>query len=147
VPWATGETTVRSYLVWPQVDATEPALRIGRNALAVDFRVPARAGWLKVGTNSDAGWAAYLWKNQALKSSVKHVAKGNYPEGGGTVTFYNSGKTPDEGFCEVENVGPLTRVAAGQIVSMEQRLEIRSGVKLMDDGPDAWLKAMEKAGL
>jgi hypothetical protein len=144
MPWATAETTTRSYLFFPGVDITEPCLRMGRNAAAVDFRIPTRQGWVKTGANTDAGWAAYLGNGQAWVSAVPHVPGAEYPEGGGTVTLYSSGKKVDQGFCEVENVGPFTDTRPGQTVWLEQRVTIVDGVPLRSGDPDAWFAALQE---
>jgi hypothetical protein len=143
-PWATGQTTIRALTFIPGSDPTEPCLRLGKQALGVDFAVPSQAGQLKVGTNSDAGWVGYLWGGQAMQSRVAHVAGAEYPEGGATVTFYSCGRPADEGFSEVEHVGPLTNVDPGQTLWLEQVIALADGVSSVE-GPDACLAAVEKA--
>jgi hypothetical protein len=143
-PWSTAADVVRSCLFWPRVSPGDPAIMLGERALGVDFRKTPALGWLKVGTNTDAGWIAYLWSGGALVSSVPHEKGGEYPEGGGTITLYSSGQAPDQGFCELEHVGPLTDVAPGGVVELMQTLELLPAVSPAGDTPDAWLAAIQQ---
>jgi hypothetical protein len=143
VPWATGTETVRSALIFPKVDPAEPSLSIDAAGMGLDFSVPIEGGHVKVGTNSDTGWAAYLWDNQAILSRVPWVADAEYPEGGGTVTLFSTGRTPEAGFCELEHVGPLTEVEPGKILWLNQTMELLSDVKPETESPTGWLHAVE----
>jgi hypothetical protein len=146
-PWATDRTTIRAFTFIPGSDPTDPCLRLGRRAMGVDFAVPSQDGQLKAGTNSDAGWVGYLWRGQALQSRVGHVEGAEYPEGGATATFYSCGRRADEGFSEVENVGPLRDLGPGETLWLDQELRIRAGVEPAGDSPDGWLAAIEKASV
>lgn len=140
--WKKGDR--RSLLFWPNTDPDEGSLHLGPRALAVDYRVLPRNGWFKVGTNTDAGWVAYVWDGMALKSSVAHVANAEYPEDGGTVTFFNS--TPEifkvgSRFGEIENVGPLSELMPGNTLWMDQTLQIVDGIE--GDDPEAWIGQLD----
>lgn len=144
-PWAVANNPVRSLLHWPGIHPGDPALHLGLRALGMDFRMPPACSWLKVGTNTDAGWVAYLWAGGALCSTVPYEAGREYPEGGGSVTIYSSGRTPDQGFSEIENVGPMTEVAPGGTVELPQTLELIPGITPVGNDPDVWLAAIEAA--
>ena len=142
-PWRTQGR--QSFLFWPDTDPNEPSLHLGKGALAVDYRILPQNGWLKVGTNTDAGWVAYVWDGKALKSSVAHAPEAEYPEDGGTITFFNS--TPEifeaeRRFGEIENVGPFADVAPGETLWMEQQLEIVTGLE--GDDPEVWVEILGK---
>jgi len=109
-----------------------------------DFAVPSKAGQLKVGTNSDAGWVGHLWHGQVMRSRVAHAEGAEYPEGGATVTFYSCGLRTDEGFSEVEQVGPLTNVTPGRTPWLEQVIALSDGASSAG-GVDACLAAVEEA--
>ncbi len=141
-PWASGKDTIRSYLLFPGVDPTEPSLRLDAAGVGVDFRVFAKGSHAKIGTNADSGWVAYLWQGQALKSCVPWVEGAEYPEGGGSVTFYQTGRRLDQGFCEVEHVGPLTDVNPGDILWLEQTIDWLSGVTVATESPAGWIQAV-----
>ena len=116
------------------------SLRLGARALAVDYRILPQGLWFKVGTNTDAGWVAYVWDGLALKSSVPHAPDAEYPEDGGTITFFNSKKVTFEGkprFGEIENLGPLTDLAPGDTLWLDQKLEIIGSVEGID--PEVWV--------
>jgi hypothetical protein len=134
----------RALLFWPATDPDESGLHLGAKALALDYRVRPRHGWLKMGANTDAGWVAYVWDNHALKSSVAFVPNAEYPEDGGTITLFNS--TPEvfggkPRFGEIENVGPLSELMPGNTLWMEQELEIIAGLK--GDDPEEWIEILE----
>lgn len=135
----------RSYILFQGMDPTDPSLRLGKDAIGIDYRVIPQAGWVKTGTNTDAGWVAYLWEGGALKSTVAYEPGAVYPEGGGTITMYQSGKTVNDGFCEIENVGPFKHVGPGKVLWLDQTLELIEGVKIESDDPDQWMQAVERA--
>ncbi len=142
-PWRS--TGRRNFLFWPDTDPDEEGIHLGKKALALDYRVLPANKWQKVGTDTDAGWIAYVYDGHALKSTVPFVANAEYPEGGGTVTMFNSTPEVFDGnprFGEIENVGPLSDVQPGQTLWMEQTLEIISGLK--GDDPEGWMEVLEK---
>lgn len=135
----------RALLFYMGTRPDEPCISLGENALAVDFRQELQGKLLKIGANTDAGWAAFMWEGNALISSVPHDPDGDYPDGGSTVTFYHSGANPKRRTCEVEHVGPLRRVASGETVWLEQTLELMDAVDARGGDADAWLDAVERA--
>lgn len=141
-PWRTEGR--RSLLFWPSTDPNEIGIQLGPRALALDYRIEPQNGWQKVGTNSDAGWIAFVWNETALKSTVAHVANAEYPENGGTVTMFNSTPEVFDGkprFGEIENVGPLSELMPGNTLWMEQELELFSGIET--DDPESWVGMLE----
>lgn len=141
-PWRSQE--LRSLLLWPATDPTEKGLHFGPRAIALDYRVLPENKWQKLGTNTDAGWVAFVWDGQALKSTVAYVPNAEYPEGGGTVTMFNS--TPElfeagERFGEIENIGPLYELLPGHTLWLDQTLELVAGVE--GDDPEKWLEVLE----
>jgi hypothetical protein len=146
-PLAGDSNIFRSYLLYTGVDPTDPSLRLGKDAIGIDFRMPARGGWVKTGTNTDAGWVAYATDGMAIKSTVAYESGATYPEGGGTITIYQSGKTVDEGFCEIENVGPFKRVRPGRTLWLDQKLELLTGVNIQGESADQWRAAVEQGRL
>ena len=141
VPWRS--TGRRSLLFWPSTDPNEIGIHLGPRVLALDYRIEPQNGWHKVGTNSDAGWIAFVWNGNALKSTVAHVANAEYPEDGGTVTMFNSTPEVFDGkprFGEIENVGPLSELMPGDTLWMEQELELFSGIET--DDPESWVEML-----
>ena len=134
----------RRFVFWPGTDPGDRSIHLGRRALAVDYRLEPGNGSLKVGTDTDAGWVAYVHGSRALRSTVPVARGAEYPEGGGTVTMFNSasgvlGDGPRIG--EIENVGPLTDLLPGGWLWMEQTLEIVSGLR--GDDPEEWVRILE----
>lgn len=143
VPWKVEAGAVRSLMLFMNGDPTEPCLQIGRRTLGVDFGVLPRSGQIKVGSNSDAGWVAYLRNGLALKSSLAFCKDGDYPEGGSTATFYHCGLPDQDGFGELESVGPLRDVAPGGTLWLDQELELLSGIRPAGTRGDDALAALE----
>lgn len=103
-------------------------IRAESSVLALDFRVPPTSSFCKVGTDTSCGWGAFAWNGTAMKSMVAHDPDAEYPEGGATVTLFNSGEDAGVRFGEVENVGPLSDVAPGGSLSLVQTLELIDGI-------------------
>ena len=140
-PWRTGGR--RSLLFWPHTDPNEAGIYLGPRALALDYRIEPQNRWQKIGTNGDAGWIAFVWNETALKSTVAHVADAEYPENCGTVTMFNATSEVFDGkprFGEIENVGPLSELKPGDILWMEQTLELIVGVA--GDDPESWVEQL-----
>ncbi len=141
-PWRSENR--QHFIFWPNTDPDQDGIHLGRNALAVDYRVLPRHGWLKVGTDTDRGWIAFVYGKQALRSHVHHVANGVYPEGGGTVTMFNSTSEIFDGkarFGEIENVGPLSDLLPDNWLWMEQELQIVSDLRGTD--PESWIEQLD----
>lgn len=140
-PWRTEGR--RSLLFWPSTNPNEPGIHLGARVLALDYRIEPQNGWQKVGTNSDAGWIAFVWGENALKSTVAHASNAEYPEDGGTVTMFNSTSEVFDGkprFGEIENVGPLSELMPGNTLWMEQELELLVGIETED--PEGWVEML-----
>ena len=123
VPWKAGKE-IKNCVLYPESDPSELCLKFGRQAMGVDYRIPSVKGNYKVGTNSDASWLAFCWGSQAVRSVVQYEPKGEYPDGGCPVTFYNCGRFRDQGFCEFEHVAPLCDLAPGQTAWLTQTLTL-----------------------
>lgn len=140
-PWRTEGR--RSLLFWPSTHPNEVGIHLGPRVLALDYRIEPQNGWQKVGTNSDAGWIAFVWGENALKSTVAHAPNAEYPEDGGTVTMFNSTSEVFDGkprFGEIENVGPLSELRPGETLWMEQELELLAGIET--DDPESWVEML-----
>ena len=143
VPW--GKRGRQAFLFWPTTDPNEEGIHLRARALALDYRVLPRNRFKKVGTDTDAGWVAYVFDGHALKSTVPFVANAEYPEGGGSVTMFNSTSAIFGGkprFGEIENVGPLSDLMPGNTLWLEQKLEIISGLE--GDDPEMWMDVLEQ---
>jgi hypothetical protein len=139
------QDTRRSLILFHDTAPRAAAVRAEPAVLAVDYRIPPQTSFCKVGTDTACGWGAFVWDGMALKSSVAHVAGAEYPEGGGTVTFFNSGPMDGSRFGEVENAGPLTDVPPGGSVQMVQTLTLIGG--LAGDDLAAWADQIAGANL
>jgi hypothetical protein len=149
-PWKSDKDAIRNCVFYPKSDASEPCLKLAKTGMGVDFRIPSTGitGCYKVGTDSDAGWAAYFWGRQAMLSRVGFNEFAEYPDGGAPITFYNCGTTREAGFCEVEHVSSLMPLAPGKIAWMEQTITLlkTGGVGSVDDNIATVMKAMKRRG-
>lgn len=136
IPW--GSQPTRSLHYYFRTAPTEPAVKLGNRFIAVDFRIPVQGRSIKVGTHTDAEWAAYLWSGGTLRSRVAYTPGATYPDGGSTVTLYKSGPTMARELCEVEHVGPLTDVPPAGVLWLTQTVELLPDVTLDGDTPDDW---------
>ena len=142
-PWKAGKE-IKTCVLYPESDPSEPCLKLGKTGMGVDYRVPSTKGCYKVGTNTDAGWAAFCRGRCALVSRVPFNEYGEYVDGGAPITFYNCGQKREWGFCEMENVGELKPLPRGGTAWMEQKITLLE-INPTSDSVDANIEAIKKA--
>jgi hypothetical protein len=108
---------IRRFLLWSYTETADPRYRFGDRLVQVDQSVvrPVPAGVTgrrddesKIGVDSRQGWAAYLLDGTLYLKRFPYDPTGHYPDGGATIEIYSSAE-----FLEVENLSPLTTIAAG----------------------------------
>lgn len=97
----------RLLALWPYTDVTDQRLTLGCE-LYLLRQAPAGPP-IKIGLNSDGGWAAYWLDGQLLIKRFPFEAEGRYPDGGCTVECY-----ANEAMLELESLGPLRLLEPGQ---------------------------------
>jgi hypothetical protein len=142
-PWKSGKE-IKTCVLYPESDPSEPSLKLGKTGMGVDYRVPSTKGCFKVGTNTDAGWAAFCRGREAVVSRVPYDEYGEYVDGGAPITFYNCGQKRHWGFCEMEHVGELQPLPRGGTAWMEQKLTLME-IHPTADSVDANIEAINKA--
>ena len=80
-PLARDPNIFRSYILFTGMDGSDPSLRVGKDAVGIDYRMPAAGGWTKTGTNTDAGFVAYAWDGGALVLRVAYEVGGGVSRG------------------------------------------------------------------
>ena len=115
---------------FPGTCPDDTAISLGRSSVAVDFGQVPTGPFIKIGADSPRDWCAAIGERSVLNSRVTVAPQARYPEGGSTVTLFSSGQMDRGRFAEIENVGPLRRVAGNGSLSMTQELSI-------DDPADA----------
>jgi hypothetical protein len=142
-PWKSGKE-IKTCVLYPESDPSEPCLRLGKTGMGVDYRVPSTKGCYKVGTNTDAGWAAFCRGRIAVVSRVPFNEYGEYVDGGAPITFYNCGQKRQWGFCEMENLSEVKSLPPGGTAWMEQKLTLME-IHPTGDSVDANIEAIKKA--
>ncbi len=101
-----------------------PAFDYGPDRVTVRLQAMGETA-IKIGAATSDGQAAWTMGHQRLVVTAPR-RKGHYPEGGANATVFASGTGGKHRWAELESVGPLTRIAPGEVVWLEQHLRIES---------------------
>lgn len=125
VPWNAPDHAFRTLTLWPYTTWQDVQGSTQDHAFLYPFGRASVSPSMKVGITAPSGVAAYLDEDLGVVLHAPYAPGAPYPEGGGNVTIYHSCKEPGvDGVGEIEHVGPLTDVAPGGTVWLEQSLEI-----------------------
>ena len=93
----------------------------------------------KIGLRHPEGWAAYVLGDHLFIKTVPLIEGATYPDMGSNFeTFTNSE------FLELETLGPLKRISAGETLVHTESWVVFAGVSLPDpEDEEALLKALE----
>lgn len=126
----------RSIIAWPFTDLADERLRVGRRTIRLrqTDRPP-----IKIGLCHPEGWAAYVLGDHLFIKTVPLIEGAIYPDFGSNFeTFTNAD------FLELETLGPLKRISAGETMLHTESWVVFSGVRLPDvEDEEAFLKALE----
>ena len=93
----------------------------------------------KIGLRHPEGWAAYVLGDHLFIKSVPLIERATYPDMGSNFETFTNAE-----FLELETLGPLKRVSAGEIVAHHESWLVFSGVRLPNfEDEDAFLEALE----
>jgi hypothetical protein len=114
----------RVIIAWPFTDLTDERLRIGRRLmwLRQTKRPP-----IKFGLRHTEGWAAYVLGDHLFIKSVPFVAEGIYPDLGSNFEVFTNAD-----LLELETLGPLQRISAGETINHWESWVVFSKVFLPD---------------
>ncbi|MBI3782170.1 MAG: hypothetical protein HY270_02095 [Deltaproteobacteria bacterium] len=145
VPMDVGASTAydatRRYMLWSYTKMSDPRYSFGDRLIQVDHSKvepapPNQAGRRddesKIGCDSAQGWAAYLVDGTLFFKRFAHAKNGRYPDGGATIEVYSSHE-----FLELENLGPLTTIAAGEEIVLPEDWWLFPNVKIPTTEPEA----------
>ena len=126
----------RSMAAWPFTDLSDERFCIGPRIICL--RQTDRPPF-KIGLRHSEGWAAYLLDDHLFMKNVPFIEGESYPDFGSNFeTFTNTE------FLELETLGPLKRISAGETIVHNESWVVFSGVRLPDVKEDeAFLKALE----
>jgi hypothetical protein len=108
----------RNLVLWPYTSWTDERLGLHDGAVVID--AVARTD-LKVGYFNDSGWIAYLRGSDALVRRFKPAVGRAHPDLGCNVETYVGAR-----YLELEVLGPLVTLAAGEATVLVERWELSS---------------------
>jgi hypothetical protein len=126
----------RVMVVWPFTDLSDKRFRVGRRMMRLR---QAQGLPFKIGLRHPEGWAAYVLGDHLFIKSVPLVEDAVYPDMGSNFeTFTNAH------FLELETLGPLKKLSAGETALHHESWVIFSDVHLPNiEDEEAFLKALE----
>jgi hypothetical protein len=126
----------RVMVVWPFTDLSDRRFRVGRRTLRLS---QSQGDPFKIGLRHPEGWAAYVFGDHLFIKTVPLIEGATYPDMGSNFeTFTNSE------FLELETLGPLKRISAGETLVHTESWVVFAGVSLPDpEDEEALLKALE----
>jgi hypothetical protein len=93
----------------------------------------------KIGLRHSEGWAAYILGDHLFMKNVPFIEGERYPDFGSNFETFTNAE-----FLELETLGPLKRVSAGETLVHNESWVVFSDVDLPDVKDDgAFLKALE----
>jgi hypothetical protein len=126
----------RAMVVWPFTDLADERFRVGRRMM----RLHQRQGLpFKIGLRHPEGWAAYVLGDHLFIKSVPLIESAAYPDMGSNFETFTNAE-----FLELETLGPLQTISAGETIAHTESWIVFSGVRLPRiEDEDAFLKALE----
>ena len=109
-----GMLPTHAVALWPYSDPADPRWTWGRDFLLVR-QDPEMAAPQKVGITGQEGWGAYVNEGTAFIKAYAYVPGRAYPDRDVSLEIYT-----DHRFLEVESLGPLREVAAGEEAVWEE---------------------------
>jgi len=129
----------RCIVAWPFTALSDERFRVGPRMICLHqtHRPP-----FKIGLRHSEGWAAYILDDHLFMKNVPFIEGEIYPDFGSNFeTFTN----PE--FLELETLGPLKRISAGETIVHQESWVVFSDVRLPEVKYDeAFLKALEPYG-
>ena len=126
----------RCIVAWPFTDLSDERFRVG--ARMISLRQTHRPPF-KIGLRHSEGWAAYILGDHLFMKNVPFIEGESYPDFGSNFeTFTNTE------FLELETLGPLKRISAGETLVHNESWIVFSEIQLPDlKDEGAFLKALE----
>lgn len=106
----------RSLVLWPYTRLDDPRIAWGPNVVTIDS---LNGPQLKLGSGPCPSMLGYLRDRFLFVKSFDPVPGGDYPDRGAIAQVYLN----DE-FCELESLGPLTRLEPGGEVVHSERWQV-----------------------
>ena len=119
---ASGPQADRSLVLWPYTDLDDPRLAFQRDEVEIDAApgVAPGAGPLKVGASPGEGRVSYRVGGAMFEKRVDVDPSLPYPDRGAAVQVFVR-----EDFCELETLGPLVTLGAGEATTHRETWTLR----------------------
>ncbi|RUL88929.1 hypothetical protein [Tautonia sociabilis] len=122
--------------LWPYFDFADPRWSFGTKAITLRQDSQTDRGATKIGLANKLGVAAYLNGGTAFIKRFPFLPGASYPDFGVNYeTFTNAD------MLEMETLGPLVRLGAGEVVEHVERWELVAGIEA-EGGPEGAAKAL-----
>ena len=114
----------RVIIAWPFTDLKDERLCLGRRLVCLR---QAKRPPIKFGLRHTEGWAAYVLGDHLFLKSVPFVADGIYPDLGSNFEAFANAE-----ILELETLGPLKRISAGETIVHQESWVVFSKVLVPD---------------
>lgn len=125
VPMPTRDTGLlpnRVLGIWPYTKMTDKRMKFFDKFITIAQDVCAD-GPLKIGINSEHGYAAYLLQNNLFIKRFETQTDGNYPDGGMSFETYTNAV-----ICEMETLSTLQKISHGESIIHNETWELAENV-------------------
>jgi hypothetical protein len=117
----------RVLVLWPYTDMTDHRIHWGSKFILLrqdqNAQTPA-----KLGLSAKDGWGAYLRKGHLFLKTFEYIEGANYPDNGCSLEVYTNDR-----MLELETLGPLQRLAPGDVVQHVERWFLFRNVEAGED--------------
>jgi hypothetical protein len=124
IPHTDRLTHNQQWSLWGYTDLGDPRWMFGSQYIF--FRQDIRRGPNKLGIAHQEGWAAYQLDSYLFVKRFKWIEGADYPDGGCNFETFSN-----EDMLEVESLGPLVTLGAGQTTSHEERWSLHRKVPVV----------------
>jgi hypothetical protein len=126
----------RAIVAWPFTDLSDERLRVGRRTIRLSQK---NGPPIKFGLRHTEGWVAYFHDGHLFVKSVPFIDAEMYPDLGSNFEAFANSE-----FLELETLGPLKRMSAGETAVHKESWAVFSKVAEPDVGDEeAFLAVME----
>jgi hypothetical protein len=118
----------RAIIAWPFTDLSDERLRVGRRTIRLSQKIGPP---IKFGLRHTEGWVAYLYNDHLFVKSVRFIDGETYPDLGSNFEAFTNSE-----FLELETLGPLKRISAGETTVHKESWAVFSKVVAPEAGDE-----------
>lgn len=117
----------RVLALWPYTDMTDSRIHWGSKFITLR-QDQNRQAPIKIGLNANDGWVAYLRQRHLFLKTFEYADGARYPDNGCLLEMYTNDR-----MLELETLGPLQRLAPGNVAEHVERWFLFRGVEVGED--------------